>query len=202
MATPGPATLSLTAIGSVAAGQAIRREGALPGDGIYVSGTIGDGALGLRVLRGELAGLGATERSFLADRYHLPRPRLALGVRLAGIAHAMLDISDGLVGDIGHLCEVSGVAAVIEADRVPLSAAARQGLHGDTALLTLVLAGGDDYELAFAAPRELDPAIEALAKTLALPITRIGRFEMGEGVRVLDGTGKDIDLASPGYRHF
>jgi thiamine-monophosphate kinase len=202
VATPGPATLSLTAIGSVAAGQAIRRDGALPGDGIYVSGTIGDAALGLRFLRGDLAGLGAAERSFLAERYHLPQPRLALGARLAGIAHAMLDISDGLVGDIGHLCEVSGVAAVIDADRVPLSAGARQALHGDTALLTLVLAGGDDYELVFAAPRELDAAIDALAKMLALPITRIGRFETGEGVRVLDGTGKDIDLASPGYRHF
>jgi thiamine-monophosphate kinase len=202
VATPGPATLSLTAIGSIASGQAIRRGGARPGDGIYVSGTIGDAALGLRVLRGDLAGLGVAERSFLAERYHLPRPRLALGARLAGIAHAMLDISDGLAGDIGHLCEVSGVAAVIDADRVPLSAASRQALDGDKALLTLVLAGGDDYELAFAAPPERDAEIAVLARTLALPITRIGRFERGEGLRVLDGAGKDIELASRGYRHF
>jgi thiamine-monophosphate kinase len=202
VATPGPATLSLTAIGSVASGQAIRRGGARPGDGIYVSGTIGDAALGLRVLRGDLAGLGAAERSFLAERYRLPRPRLTLGARLAGIAHAMLDISDGLVGDIGHLCEVSGVAAVIDADRVPLSAAARRALDGDETLRTLVLAGGDDYELVFAAPRERDTEIAALAQTLALPITLIGRFETGEGLRVLDGTGRDIDLVSWGYRHF
>ena len=114
----------------------------------------------------------------------------------------MLDISDGLAGDTGHLCEVSGVAAVIDADRVPLSDAARQALDEDKALLTLVLAGGDDYELVFAAPPEQDTAIAALAQTLALPIKRIGRFERGEGLRVLDSAGKDIELASRGYRHF
>ncbi|MBV8651470.1 MAG: thiamine-phosphate kinase [Alphaproteobacteria bacterium] len=202
VATPGPMTLSLTAIGSVAPGRAIRRGGAQPGDGIYVSGTIGDAALGLRVLRGDLATLAAEARRFLADRYHLPRPRLALGARLAGIAHAMLDVSDGLAGDVGHICEVSGLKAIVEADLVPLSSAARQALQGDPVLLALVLAGGDDYELVFAAPRALDAEIAALAQALDLPITRIGRFETGEGVRVLDGSGKDIDLASPGYRHF
>jgi thiamine-monophosphate kinase len=201
-ATPGPTTLSLAALGTVAAGQAILRRGAQPGDLIYVSGTIGDAALGLRALRGELAGLAAAERDFLADRYHLPRPRLALGQRLVGIAHAMLDVSDGLVGDLNHLAVVSGVAAVIEAALVPLSPAARAALARDETLLSLVLGGGDDYELVFAAPPDAAAAIAALASALALPITMIGRFATGSGVEVVDGTGRRIELGASGYRHF
>jgi thiamine-monophosphate kinase len=202
VATPGPATLSVTAIGSVPAGQAVRRGGARPGDLIYVSGTVGDAALGLRALRGDLAGLDAAQHSFLADRYHLPQPRLALGQRLVGVAHAMLDVSDGLVGDLNHLCAVSGVAAVLEAARVPLSPAVRGALAHDPALLALVLGGGDDYELVFAAPRAAEPALAALATALALPITMIGSIEAGSGVRVIDETGRNIALAASGYRHF
>jgi thiamine-monophosphate kinase len=199
--TPGPATLSITAIGTVAAGQAILRRGALPGDLVYVSGTIGDAALGLRALRGDLAGLDEGARAFLADRYHLPRPRLALGQGLGGIAHAMVDVSDGLVADLGHICAVSGVAAVLEAGCVPLSPAARAALAGDPGLLSLVLAGGDDYELVFAAPPAAEPAIAALARALALPIARIGRIAAGSGVQVVDETGRVIELAATGYRH-
>jgi len=202
VATPGPATLSVTAIGSVPAGRSVRRGGAIPGDLIYVSGTIGDAALGLRALRGELPGLDDTQRSFLADRYHLPQPRLALGERLIGVAHAMLDISDGLIGDLNHLCAVSGVAAVLEAARVPLSPAVRGALARDPALLAPVLGGGDDYELVFTAPRAAEPALAGLATALALPITTIGRIEAGSGVRVIDETGRDIALAASGYQHF
>ena len=202
VATPGPATLSVTAIGSVPAGRSVRRGGAIPGDLIYVSGTIGDAALGLRALRGELPGLDDTQRSFLADRYHLPQPRLALGERLIGVAHAMLDISDGLIGDLNHLCAVSGVAAVLEAASVPLSPAVRAALASDPALLAPVLGGGDDYELVFTAPRAAEPALAALATALALPITTIGRIEAGSGVRVIDETGRDIALAASGYQHF
>ncbi len=201
-ATPGPTTLSLAALGTVVAGQAILRRGAEPGDLIYVSGTIGDAALGLRALRGELAGLAAAERDFLADRYHLPRPRLALGQHLVGIAHAMLDVSDGLVGDLNHLAVVSGVAAVIEAALVPLSPAARAALARDEGLLSLVLGGGDDYELVFAVPPDAAAAIAALASALALPITMIGRVTTGSGVEVVDGTGRRIELGASGYRHF
>jgi thiamine-monophosphate kinase len=199
--TPGPATLSVTAIGTVAAGQAILRRGALPGDLVYVSGTIGDAALGLRALRGDLAGLDDGARTFLADRYHLPRPRLALGQGLVGIAHAMVDVSDGLVADLGHICAVSGVAALIEAGCVPLSPAAQAALTGDPGLLSLVLAGGDDYELVFAASPAAEPAIAALARALALPIARIGRIAAGSGVQVVDETGRVIELAATGYRH-
>jgi thiamine-monophosphate kinase len=201
-ATSGPATLSLTALGTVATGQAILRRGAQPGDLIYVSGTIGDSALGLRALRGTLAGLAAGERDFLADRYHLPQPRLALGRQLVGIAHAMLDVSDGLVGDLNHLCVVSGVAAVLETARVPLSPAARAALARDETLLSLVLGGGDDYELVFAAPPGAEKALAALADSLALPITMIGRIAAGSGVQVVDGTGRRIELGATGYRHF
>jgi thiamine-monophosphate kinase len=199
--TPGPATLSVTAIGTVAAGQAILRRGALPGDLVYVSGTIGDAALGLRALRGDLAGLDDGARTFLADRYHLPRPRLALGQGLGGIAHAMVDVSDGLVADLGHICAVSGVAALLEAGCVPLSPAAQAALTGDPGLLSLVLAGGDDYELVFAASPAAEPAIAALARALALPIARIGRIAAGSGVQVVDETGRVIELAATGYRH-
>jgi thiamine-monophosphate kinase len=192
----------VTAIGSVPAGRAVRRGGAISGDLIYVSGTIGDAALGLRALRGELPELDDTQRSYLGDRYHLPQPRLALGQRLIGIAHAMLDISDGLIGDLNHLCAVSGVAAVLEAARVPLSPAVRGALARDPALLAPVLGGGDDYELVFTAPRAAEPAFAALATALALPITTIGRIEAGSGVRVIDETGRDIALAASGYQHF
>jgi thiamine-monophosphate kinase len=202
VATPGPATLSVTAIGSVPAGQAVRRSGAVPGDLIYVSGTIGDAAFGLRALRGELAELDPAHYAFLADRYRLPQPRLALGQRLVGVAHAMLDVSDGLVGDLNHLCAVSGVGAVLEAARVPQSPAVREALARDPALLALVLGGGDDYELVFAAPSAAEATLAALATSLAYPITAIGRIEAGDGVRVIDETGRKIALAAPGYQHF
>jgi thiamine-monophosphate kinase len=201
-ATPGPATLSLTALGTVAAGQAILRRGAQQGDLVYVSGTIGDSALGLRALRGTLAGLSAGEHAFLAARYHLPQPRVALGRQLVGIAHAMLDVSDGLIGDLNHLCVASGVAAVLEAARVPLSPAARAALAHDETLLSFVLGGGDDYELVFAAPPGAEKALAALAASLALPITRIGHIAAGSGVQVVDGTGRRIELGASGYRHF
>jgi thiamine-monophosphate kinase len=202
VATPGPATLSLTAIGSVAPGRAVRRNGALPGDTIYVTGTIGDAAIGLAALTGGLDIADAAERDFLADRYRLPRPRLAIGAALAGLAHAMQDVSDGLVADLGHICAASGVAGVIEAAAAPLSPAARQALDRDPGLLSRILAGGDDYELLFTSSGDNAAAIAALARPSGPPITPIGRIVAGSGVRVLDRAGKDIALAVPGFRHF
>ena len=119
--TSGPISLSLTILGSVAPGTALRRNGARPGDGIWVSGSIGDGALGLLAAKGELA----DPDSYLAGRYRLPRPRLALGLRLHGIATAAMDVSDGLVQDLGHLCRAGSLAAEIMAEAVPLSPQAR-----------------------------------------------------------------------------
>src|ERR1700732_3468338 len=126
VATQGPAVLSLTAIGEVAAGAEIRRSGARPGDHVWVAGTIGDAFLGLAVMRGGHPELAAEERTVLTGRFQLPEPRVELGPRLAGIAHAMLDVSDGLLADLGHICEASHVGACVMRAELPLSPAARQ----------------------------------------------------------------------------
>jgi thiamine-monophosphate kinase len=202
VATPGPTTLSVAAIGRIAAGTAVLRSGARSGDRVYVSGTLGDAALGVLAAKGRDLGIGGAETAFLIDRFRLPRPRLNLGARLVGLASAMMDISDGLVADLGHLCGVSGVAAIVEAERLPLSQAARAALKRDPARLQSVLGGGDDYELLFAAPEAAAALLSDLARELGLPITAIGRIEPGSGVRVLDGAGREIAVEVRGYEHF
>ena len=201
-ATEGPASLCVTAIGRVASGRAVLRGGARPGDHVYVSGTLGDAALGLRVLRGELRDIDGEAQAFLADRYRLPQPRLALGQRLVGIARAMIDISDGLVADLGHVAEASGVGAVIEAVRLPLSPAARAAVGADPLRLGAALGGGDDYELLFAAASDAGPALAALAGEVGVALTMIGRIEAGSGVRVVDESGAGLAVPVAGYRHF
>jgi thiamine-monophosphate kinase len=192
--TPGPISLSLTILGHVAPGTALRRRGARAGDALWVSGTIGDAALGLLALRGEIA----DADGFFADRYRLPQPRLALGQAVAGIAHAGLDVSDGLVQDTGHLCRGGGVSAVIEAFRVPLSAPARAAGR-----LDLCLTGGDDYELLLAAPPAATAALTAAAAASGVPLTRIGHFAAGPArVEVRDARGQLLPLARPGWSHF
>jgi thiamine-monophosphate kinase len=198
---PGPVCLTVTAFGEVTHGAALRRKGARPGDRIFVTGTIGDGALGLRAVKGELPALDGAAREWLADRYRLPRPRLDAGTRLAGLATAGMDISDGLVGDLGHITDVSGVAAVVDSALVPLSDAVLEALAGTPDLREVVLTGGDDYELMFTAPAEAGSAITALSETLGLPMTEIGRIEAGGGVRVLDGQGQPLAFAAAGYTH-
>jgi thiamine-monophosphate kinase len=199
--TPGPTALTLTAIGQVAAGREIRRSGAKPGDRVWISGTIGDAFLGLKVLRGEYAELAPEHRAALAARFQLPDPRIELGPRLAGIAHAMIDVSDGLVADLGHICETSEVAATIALPRLPLSPAA-QAVAGDAALHAALATGGDDYELLFTAPSDADDEIVSLSRSLGLPITEIGAIEAGEGVRLVDAEGAAIPVAAAGWRHF
>lgn len=199
-ATPGPTTLSLTILGTVAPGAALMRAGARPGDDLWVSGTIGDGALGLRVLQGSLPGDAA---GHLAERYRLPQPRLALGQALAGVARAAMDVSDGLVQDLGHLCRAAGCAADVEAAAVPLSPAARALLDGDPALLALLLTGGDDYELVFAADAADRMRIEAAGAAAGTPVTRIGRLVPGApAVVVRAGDGTILPLARGGWSHF
>ena len=182
-------SLTLTAIGEVAKDREIRRAGAVPGDRVWVSGAIGDAFLGLKVLRGGYEGLAPEHRAALAARYQLPDPRTELGPRLAGIAHAMIDVSDGLLADLGHICEVSGVAATVELNRLPLSPAARAIVDADPAVHPLLATGGDDYELLFTAPPEAGAEIAALSAGLGLPITEIGAIAAGEGVRLLDAGG-------------
>ena len=190
--TPGPVSLSATVIGHVAPGMALRRQGAQAGDGLWVTGTIGDGALGLRALRGELA----DPDGFLADRYHLPQPRL--GLSLVGIVSAAMDVSDGLVQDCGHICRASGVSAAIEMSRVPLSAPARAA-----GLLELCLTGGDDYELLLAVPPAHEPALLVECRRAGVPVSQVGTFGAGDPiVTVLDASGRTIPLRQKGWSHF
>ena len=201
VSTPGPVTLTVTAIGEVAVGAELRRSGARPGDVIYVTGTIGDGALGLKVLRGGLAGLTDVQKDALIERYRLPQPRVACGPRLVGLAHSAIDVSDGLIADLGHIADVSGVAAVVEAASVPLSTAGAAALELDPSLRDAVLGGGDDYELLFTAPAAAAARLASLSAELGLPITAIGHIESGRGVRVRDAAGADIALGVTGFTH-
>ena len=206
-ATPGPLTLAVMALGEVKVGAMLRRAGARPGDGVFVTGTIGDAALGLLVLKRQLRGLDGDAASFLAGRYRLPHPRVTTGPKLVGLATASIDISDGLVADLGHICDVSGVSAVIEADGVPLSPAARMAAAADPSLLATALTGGDDYEILFTAPPEAAGAIRRLAETCAVPATMIGRIEektaaTPPGVTLLDGKGNPLELEHGGWTHF
>jgi thiamine-monophosphate kinase len=200
VATSGPATFSLTAIGDVAEGREIRRGGAKPGDLVWVSGTIGDAGLGLAVLKGGHAGLAEAHRQALAARFQLPQPRTTLGPRLVGLAHAMLDVSDGLLADLGHICEVSGVAATVEAAALPLSEAALA--VGGSGLRVDAATAGDDYELLFAAPPEAEAAIRRVAAEAGVPVTAIGAISAGTGVKLIDAAGQEVAIARAGYRHF
>ena len=202
VATQGPAVLSLTAIGEIAAGQEIRRSGAQPGDLVWVSGSIGDAFLGLGVLRSAHLELSPPQREYLVRRFRLPEPRTELGPRLCGTARAMIDVSDGLVADLGHICETSGTAAVVEIARLPLSSVAREILQSSPDILPRLAAAGDDYELLFAAPPEATEHILALSSLLEVPVTRIGKIEPGTGVRLVDDDGRPVPITAAGYRHF
>lgn len=204
VSTPGPATFTVTAMGIVDAGQALRRNGAGEGDDIYVSGTIGDGALGLRVLQEQdhLAELESEHKKFLAGRYRLPQPRVVLGPALVGLASAALDISDGLVGDLEHICETSGLGARVEASRVPLSDAGRRAVELSPSALATIVGGGDDYELLFTAPAKSSEEIYRRATAAGVPVTCIGRMVAGSGVNIVDAGGNLISVEAIGYRHF
>lgn len=202
--TPGPLTLSITALGLVPRGRALKRSAAAAGDVVLVSGTLGDAALGLMMLRGELPGLSADKQAYLVERYRLPRPRSALGPALvaAGLAHAAIDISDGLVADLGHICQASGLAAEIDTARVPLSSAAAEVLDNRPELIRKILTGGDDYEILFtAAPESLDE-IARIARRLDLPLTAIGQMIAGRGVKAIGADGAELALDAAGFRHF
>ncbi len=201
-ATPGPATFAITLLGVVRPGQGLRRNGARAGDEVYVTGTIGDAALGLMARRGKLRSLTAKQRQHLIGRYQVPRPRVALGPQLPGIATAAIDISDGLVADLGHVCETSKLAAVIDEPSVPLSAPAKAALAARPQLMEQVLTGGDDYEILFTAPAAAAAEIARLAAASGVAMTRIGYMQVGRGVSVLDAQGRRRKLAQGGWTHF
>ncbi|MCA1906969.1 MAG: thiamine-phosphate kinase [Magnetospirillum sp.] len=202
VSTPGPLTLTLTAFGLVGQGRALLRSGGRDGDKVFVTGTLGDGALGLLSRQGRLPRLDPDLRDQLTRRYLLPEPRTTLGPKLVGLAHAAMDVSDGLVQDVGHLCRQSGLGAVIIAADLPLSPAAQQALADDPSLLSKVLGGGDDYEIVFAAPPEHADKIIRLADDVGVAVTAIGHLRSGTDVVVQDGQGRPLDLARTGWRHF
>lgn len=202
---PGPLTISITAVGAVPKGQMILRSGARPGDALCVTGTIGDAALGLAVLRARLK-LSRENAAYLVARYRVPEPRLAAGAALRGRASACLDVSDGLVADIGHICAASNVAAVIERAKIPLSPAAKAAVALEPEHWPAVFGGGDDYELAFTLAQNEVPALEALATAAGVRFSVIGRIVGAEdaklgSVTVLDGAGAPIPVPVAGYRH-
>jgi thiamine-monophosphate kinase len=194
VASPTATMVSVTAYGAVAAGAALRRAGARPGDAIWVTGSLGDSAAGLRLL---LAG--APDFPALVHRHTRPVPRIREAAALAagGAVHAMMDISDGLAGDLGHLCDESGTGALLDRAALPLStdlraAAARHGWDP----MDLALHGGEDYELLFTTEPDWD------ARAAGCPLTRIGVMESEPGLRIRDGEGRVTPLEAKAFRHF
>jgi thiamine-monophosphate kinase len=205
--TTGPAAISITAFGTLPCGTMVRRSGARPGDLVVVTGTIGDAALGLLVRRdpetAERWQLDHRQRDHLVDRYLLPRPRNAVAQAVRQHATAAMDLSDGLVGDLGKLCAVSGVAADIEAERVPLSEAARQALARDPSLFETALTGGDDYEVVATVPAGAKDALMEAAKVAGVALTQIGIIRTeGQGAHFLDRAGKPMLFKKPSFSHF
>jgi thiamine-monophosphate kinase len=187
-ATDGPLAVTITAFGFVPTGKLVRRGGARAGDDVYVTGTIGDSGGGLAIFKRESHSLSDADRDYLTARYRVPAPPVAFAAQLCGIAHASVDVSDGLIADLGHIASASGVRIVVEGETVPLSPPLK-ALWGDRALERAVSAG-DDYQIAFTA-----------AAGLTGPFTRIGQVVAGEGVE-LTIAGRSATILNIGYRHF
>ena len=197
--TDGPLTLSLTLLGRVGERGPVRRSGAQVGDDVWVSGTIGDGALGLMAAQGVFGKLSAEASNLLVSRYRVPEPpRLAFADIVAANATGSIDVSDGLVADAGHIAEASGVRIVLRAADVPLSATADFYLTNGKVGLDALLTGGDDYQTLFTAPTSARAKIEQAGHA----VSRIGIVEQGAGVRVLDASGGEMAFESAGWRHF
>lgn len=199
--TPGPLTVSVALFGSVPAGAMVRRAGAKPGDQVFVSGSIGDAALGLGLRQGKAWPLSDAQRRHLAARYLLPQPRNALAETVRAHASAAMDVSDGLAGDLAKLCRVSQVAADIDVARVPLSEAARAVIAADPAALESVLTGGDDFEILCTVPPERCDSFRAAAAAAQVPVAAIGAIAAGEGVRFI-ANGRPLSFKRAAFSHF
>jgi len=203
--SPGGTTVSITAFGLVDEDKYVSRSGAEPGDALFVTGTIGDAALGLTQILGELDSrlLAKHEKTYLRERYLLPQPTALLTSIIGEFASASMDISDGLVGDLQKLCSASGVGAKIIVKDVPLSAPVQKIIQVLPQHLETALTGGDDYELLFSvSPRKMDDFFNA-TQLLPITISRIGVVEdMQKGVCVVDETGNPLIFKSTSYRHF
>jgi thiamine-monophosphate kinase len=198
--TRGPLTLTVTIMGEVPAGAALRRSGAKAGHDVWVSGNIGDAALAVAHRHGKLV-LGEDDYHEALMRLYEPTPRVGLGQALRGIATADIDVSDGLLSDLGHICRLSGVGATVELNRIPVSPIGAKHYATDAGR-TAVVAGGDDYELCFtAAPNSRESLLE-MAEGLGIPLTRIGQIKRGKGVSLLGPDGKAMKIDGRGYDHF
>jgi thiamine-monophosphate kinase len=204
VSTPGPLMISITAFGRVPPGRMVRRNGAKAGDRVMVSGTIGDAALGLELLKGgAAAALGGEEREMLIGRYRVPQPRVALAQAVRDHASAAMDVSDGLAGDLAKLCAASEVSAAIDAQSIPLSGAARSLLKSGAAGIESIVSGGDDYEILCTIPENRFEAFAEAAKRAGVPVTSIGTVIAGLAVpRFIDGQGSEIALPRLSYSHF
>ncbi|MFC4352836.1 thiamine-phosphate kinase [Fodinicurvata halophila] len=204
--TPGPLTLTLTALGEVPRGQALQRGTARAGEDIYLTGRLGEAALGLFVRLGQAAeklpDLTAGQLDRLEAAYRLPDPPVQLGPLLPGLATACLDVSDGLMGDLGHIANGSGLGAEVEVTRLPLAPEVRRLVEAVPERLQDVVSGGDDYQLLFTAPQEKRDAVERLSGDSGVAISRIGRMTQGDSVRLLDVQGRDVAVAQAGWTHF
>ncbi|HEX7952207.1 MAG TPA: thiamine-phosphate kinase [Burkholderiales bacterium] len=198
--TRGPRNLCVQIMGEVEAGKALRRDGAKPGDDVWVSGHLGDAAAAVAHRKGGLQ-LRGTVLAHCMERLDKPVPRVELGRGLIGMAHAAIDISDGLVADLGHICAQSGVGAQIAFDSIPCSPEL-MSLRGYEPVVRALLAGGDDYELCFTAPRGQRGNIDALSGKLGLPLNLVGTIVPGTDVQVRDGQGRAMTLEATGFDHF
>lgn len=197
--TKGPLNICITIFGEVAPGQALRRDAAQAGDDIWISGTLGDARLALAAYRHELA-LPAETLATAATRMHAPTPRVALGLALGGIARAAIDISDGLVGDLGHILARSRVGATLFVDELPVGAAL--GSQDSELRRRFALAGGDDYELCFTAPADRRSDVMAAARLSSTPVSRVGQIDDAAGLRLIDATGMPLTLQLASFDHF
>ena len=207
VSTPGPVMISIAAFGRVPAGRMVHRSGAKPGDRVVVTGTIGDAALGLDVLRGgrvatALAG-DATARAMLVDRYRVPQPRNALVQAIRDHAHAAMDVSDGLAGDLAKLCAASGVSAVIDVPSIPLSAAAMAALKAGAVGMEALVSCGDDYEILCAIPEDAFEPFARAADVAGVAVSSIGTvIAASSAPKFLDARGREMALPRLSYSHF
>ena len=197
--TRGPLNICITVFGSVPIGHALRRDGAHVNDDVWVSGSLGEARLGLEVLTGHLK-LSADDTATALQRLHRPIPRVSLGLALRGVASAAIDISDGLIGDLGHILERSALGATIEADLLPIGSALRS--QDQQTQHEFALNGGDDYELCFCAPIARRDNVIAAAQQAGVAVTRIGQVTEISGLRVLDHAGESLQIHSKSFDHF
>ncbi len=199
--TRGPLTVTIQIAGYVPEGEDLTRHGAKPGDEIWVSGTLGDAALGLQ-LSAQPMNISKADRQYLLQRLNRPLPQHELGMSLRHIASSCIDISDGLLADLGHLCETSQVGAIIEFEAIPLSAAAKNLIASESGYRELPLYGGDDYELCFTAAPDKHDQLLSISRKLDCPLTCIGQITAELQVRCQDSDGRIMALPSLGYQHF